>query len=87
LRAHLATPAGRVEIAQIYQKYIPIDDASLYARIGLAVGPAKLTVVTEGKYALRWQLDQYVKQGLVTSAPDLKNFIDNSFVETAARTK
>jgi NitT/TauT family transport system substrate-binding protein len=87
LRAHLATPAGRAEIAQIYQKYIPIDDASLYARIGLAVGPAKLTVVTEGKYALRWQLDQYVKQGLVTSAPDLKNFIDNSFVETAARTK
>lgn len=87
LRAHLATPAGRAEVAQIYQKYIPIDDPSLYSRIGLAVGPAKLTVVTEGKYALRWQMDQYVKQGLVTSAPELKNFVDESFVEAATRPK
>jgi len=87
LRAHLATPAGRVEIAQTYQKYIPIDDPTLYQKIGLAVGPAKLTVVTEGKYALRWQLDQYAKQGLVTSTPELKNFVDNSFVEAAARAK
>jgi NitT/TauT family transport system substrate-binding protein len=87
LRAHLATPAGRVEIAQIYQKYIPIDDASLYEKIGLAVGPVKLSVVTEGKYALRWQMDQYAKQGLVASTPDLKNFVDNSFVEAAARPK
>jgi hypothetical protein len=87
LRAHLATPAGRAEIAQIYQKYIPIDDPALYAKIGLAVGPEKLTVVTEGKYALRWQMDQYVKQGLVQTRPDLKASVDNSFVEGAARTK
>jgi NitT/TauT family transport system substrate-binding protein len=87
LRAHLATPAGRVEIGQIYQKYIPIDDPTLYQRIGLAVGPEKLNVVVEGKYALRWQLDQYVKQGLVATAPDLKNFVDNSFAEAAAHTK
>jgi NitT/TauT family transport system substrate-binding protein len=86
LRAHLATPAGRAAIAAIYQKYIPIDDPTLYSKIGLAVGPEKLDVVVEGKYALRWQMDQYVKEGLVTSAPNLKNFVDNSFAE-ATRAK
>lgn len=87
LRAHLTTPAGRAEIAQIYQKYIPIDDPSLYTKIGLAVGPEKLTVVTEGKYALRWQMEQYVKQGLVETRPDLKTSVDNSFVDAVARAK
>jgi NitT/TauT family transport system substrate-binding protein len=87
LRTHLTTPAGRAEIAAIYQKYIPIDDPTLYGKIGLAVGPEKLTVVTEGKYALRWQLDQYVRQGLVTTTPDLKKFVDNTFVDAVARTK
>jgi NitT/TauT family transport system substrate-binding protein len=79
LRAHLTTPAGRVTVAQIYQKYIPIDDPTLYEKIGLAVGPEKLDVVVEGKFALRWQMEQYVREGLVTTAPDLKKFVDNSF--------
>jgi NitT/TauT family transport system substrate-binding protein len=87
LRAHLATPAGRAAIAQIYQKYIPIDDPALYTKIGLAVGPEKLNVAVEGKYALRWQMDQYVAQGLVKTAPDLKTAVDNSFAEAAARAK
>jgi NitT/TauT family transport system substrate-binding protein len=87
LRTHLTTPAGRVAVAQIYQKYIPIDDPALYQKIGLAVGPEKLDVVVEGKYALRWQMDQYVKQGLVTTAPNLKNFVDNSFAEAVSKTK
>ena len=87
LRAHLATPAGRVEIAQIYQKYIPIDDPTLYQRIGLAVGPEKLSVVVEGKYALRWQMDQYANAGLVQERPDLKKSVDNSFADAVARQK
>jgi ABC-type nitrate/sulfonate/bicarbonate transport system substrate-binding protein len=87
LRAHLTTPGGRTAIAQIYQKYIPIDDPTLYAKIGLAVGPAKLDVAVDGKYALRWQMDQYVKQGLVKTVPDLTKFVDNSFAEAASRAK
>jgi NitT/TauT family transport system substrate-binding protein len=87
LRAHVTTPAGRVAIAQIYQKYIPIDDPTLYQKIGLAIAPENLTVAVEGNYALRWQLDQYVKQGLVTPAPDLKKFVDNTFAEAIAREK
>jgi NitT/TauT family transport system substrate-binding protein len=87
LRSHLTTPAGRTAIAAIYQKFIPIDDPSLYTKIGLAVGPEKLNVVTEGKYALRWQMDQYVAQGLVKTPPDLKAVVDNSFAEAASRAK
>ena len=87
LRAHLATPAGRVAIAHIYQKYIPIDDPTLYEKIGLAVGPEKLDVVVEGKYALRWQMEQYVKQGLITTVPDLKKFVDNTFAAAVAHPK
>jgi hypothetical protein len=85
LRAHLTTPAGRVTVAQIYQKYIPIDDPTLYEKIGLAVAPEKLDVVVEGKFALRWQMDQYVREGLVTTAPDLKKFVDNSFAQALSR--
>jgi NitT/TauT family transport system substrate-binding protein len=87
LRAHLTSPAGRAQIAQIYQKYIPIDDPSLYTKIGLAAGPENLRVAIEGKYALRWQMDQYVAQGLVKTAPDLKTAVDNSFADAAAHTK
>jgi NitT/TauT family transport system substrate-binding protein len=84
LRTHLATPAGRAAVAQIYQKYIPIDDPTLYEKIGLAVGPEKLNVVVDGKYALRWQMDQYVREGLITTAPDLRKFVDNTFAESIA---
>jgi NitT/TauT family transport system substrate-binding protein len=87
LRAHLRTPAGRTQIAAIYQKFIPIDDQSLYTKIGLAAGPENLRVVVDGKYALRWQMDQYVAQGLVKTPPDLKAAVDNSFAEAAFRAK
>jgi len=87
LRAHLSTPAGRAAIAQIYQKYIPIDDPSLYTKIGLAIGPEKLTVDVDGKYALRWQMQQYVKEGLVQTAPNLAANVDNTFAEAVARAK
>jgi ABC-type nitrate/sulfonate/bicarbonate transport system substrate-binding protein len=84
LRAHLGSAAGRVAIGQIYQRYIPVDDPTLYQKIGLAVGPEQLTVDVDGKYALRWQMDQYVKSGLVPAAPNLTAFVDNSFAAAAA---
>ena len=87
LRAHLRTPAGRATVAAIYQKFIPIDDPSLYTKIGLAAGPENLRVVVDGKYALRWQMEQYVAQGLVKTPPDLKAAVDNSFAEAAFRAK
>lgn len=87
LRAHLTTPAGRAAIAQIYQKYVPIDDPSLYAKIGLAVAPEKLTVDVGGKYALRWQMQQYVNAGQVDKAPNLKTAVDDSFARAVAALK
>jgi NitT/TauT family transport system substrate-binding protein len=81
LRSHVTTPAGRVAIAAIYQKYIPLDDPTLYQRIGLAIGPENLKVDVDSKYALRWQMERYVAEGLVTVAPDLKKSVDNSFAE------
>jgi NitT/TauT family transport system substrate-binding protein len=76
----LGTRAGRAELARIYQKYIPLDDPSVYLETGLPVGPPDLAVDVDGKYALRWQMDQYVTGGLVKKVPDLKAAVDNSFV-------
>lgn len=76
----LATRAGRAELERIYQKYIPLDDPSVYLETGLPAGPPDLAVDVDGKYALRWQMDQYVEQGLVKKVPDLKSAVDNSFV-------
>jgi NitT/TauT family transport system substrate-binding protein len=84
LRSHATTPAGHAAIAAIYQKYIPLDDPTLYARIGLAMGPVDLKVDVESKFALRWQMQQYVTEGLVTTVPDLKKSVDNSFAEALA---
>lgn len=87
LRAQLATPGDRAVIAKLYQKYIPLDDPSLYTKIGLAVAPEKLTVDVDGRYGLRWQLQQYVNSQQVGKAPDLKAAVDDSFAETVARTR
>jgi NitT/TauT family transport system substrate-binding protein len=84
LRSHVTTPAGRVAIGAIYQKYIPLDDPTLYQRIGLAIGPEDMKVDVESKYALRWQMQQYVAEGLVTTPPDLKKSVDNSFAAALA---
>lgn len=80
-----SSPSGRREIAAIYQKYVPVDDPSLYERIGLPIGPADLSVDIDGKYALRWQMQQYVDEGLVKTRPDLNAAVDNTFVTLAAR--
>jgi NitT/TauT family transport system substrate-binding protein len=85
LRAQLATPDDRVAIGKLYQKYVPLDDPTLYTKIGLAVGPEKLTVDVEGRYGLRWESQQYVKAGLVDKAPDLKAAVDDSFAVLSLR--
>ncbi len=87
LRHRLIEPGGRNEIAQIYQKYLPLPDPSLYEKIGLGMGNEKLIVNVDGDYGLRWQLDQYVASGLVPNPPDLKKIVDNSFAEAAAKGK
>jgi hypothetical protein len=84
LRAHAGDPAGRIAIGQIYQKYVPLDDPTLYQKIGLAIAPESLKVDIDGKYALRWQMNEYVKQGLVQTAPNLVKSVDYGFTEALA---
>lgn len=83
LRRALAANGGRAEIAQIYQKWVPLENAAIYERIGLAVGPENLAVDIDGQYALRWQMDQYVRSNEVQHAPDLRGAVDNSFADAA----
>lgn len=81
----LASRSGRREIAAIYQKYIPLDDPSIYEDAGLPAGPPNLAVDLDGPFALEWQMAQYTAQGLVKAQPDLRAAVDNSFVRDAAR--
>jgi NitT/TauT family transport system substrate-binding protein len=84
VRDRLQTPAGRREIAQIYQKYVPLANAELYEKIGLGTGPLNLAVDIDGKYGLRWEEDEYAQAGLVAKPPDIKLAVDNSFADAAA---
>ena len=51
VRAHATTPAGRTAIGAIYQKYVPLDDPALYARVGLAMAPENLAVLIAAQAA------------------------------------
>jgi ABC-type nitrate/sulfonate/bicarbonate transport system substrate-binding protein len=85
LRQALTTPSGRAEIARIYQKYVPLDNPALYERLGLANGPPTLAVDVEGKYGLRWQLQQYAQEGLIQHQPDMNGAVDTAFAASVAR--
>jgi NitT/TauT family transport system substrate-binding protein len=87
VRARLATPAGRTEIAQIYQKYVPLTNVAIYEKIGLGTGPENLAVDINGKYGLRWEEDQFALAGLIPKPPDITTAVDNSFAEAAARAR
>lgn len=80
LRAQLSTPDDRAAIAKVYQKYVPLPDVALYTKIGLAVAPDQPAVDVDGRYGLRWEMQQYVKALQVDKAPDLKAAVDPSFV-------
>jgi NitT/TauT family transport system substrate-binding protein len=84
VRDRLQTPAGRHEIAQIYQKYVPLANAGLYEKIGLGTGPLDLAVDVDGKYGLRWEENAYAQAGLIAKPPDIKLAVDNSFADAAA---
>lgn len=83
LRHRLTEPGGRKEIAQIYQKFLPLPDPTLYEKIGLGMGHEKLTVNVDGNFGLRWQLKQHIASGLVPHPPKLANIVDQSFAEAA----
>jgi NitT/TauT family transport system substrate-binding protein len=85
VRQRLRTPAGRTEIAQIYQKYVPLTNGAIYEKIGLGTGPENLAVDVDGKYGLRWEEDQFTQAGLIAKPPDITTAVDNSFADAAAR--
>ena len=82
LRANINDPSGRKDIAKIYQKYIPVEDASAYERVAIGVGRDSLTPNVDGPNGLRVQRDWYAKQGLIPKLPDLKDAVDPSFAQT-----
>jgi len=87
VRTLLKTPAGRTELAAIYQKYVPIDNPALYEKIGIGTGLDNLAVDVDGKFGLRWELQEFTAAGLVPKQPDLKTAVDNSFANAAAKAK
>ena len=86
LRANVNSAAGRKELAQYYQKYIPVEDASAYERVALGVGRETLVPNIDGPNGHTMQRDWYVKQGLIPKVPDMKDVVDSSFAHGAART-
>lgn len=84
-RRRLAEPGGRAEIAQIFQKYFPVQNPALYEKVGLGVGKESMAVNVDGTYGLRWQMQQYKDRGLLLNPPDLAKIVDNSFAEAATK--
>jgi NitT/TauT family transport system substrate-binding protein len=87
VRQRLRTPPGRAEIAQIYQKYVPLANAAIYEKIGLGTGPENLAVDVNGKFGLRWEEDQFAQAGLIANPPEITSAVDNTFAEAAARAR
>ena len=83
LRRLLGTPDGRREVARIYQKYIPLEDAAMYEKVGHGTAHPSLVTNLAGNYGLRWQLQRYIEAGLIQGKPDLDAAIDSSFAEAA----
>jgi NitT/TauT family transport system substrate-binding protein len=85
VRKRLQEPGGRQEIAQVFQKYLPIKDPKMYEKIGLGLGDEDMSVNVDGKYGLKWQLQHYTERGLIRKQPDLEKGVDNSFAQAAAK--
>jgi len=85
----VGTQEGRNEIAQIYQKHVPLQSAAVYAdpKMGLSLGRKTLAVDIDGLHGLRWQLDWYANAGLVPTKPDLAKVVDNAFAIAADKAK
>jgi NitT/TauT family transport system substrate-binding protein len=87
LRQRLPQPGGRDEIGAIFQKYLPIEDVTLYRKIGIGLGNENLSVNVTGTHGLAWQMQQYRDRGLIQTAPDLAKVVDSSFAEAAFKGK
>ena len=85
LRAMWKTPEGRIEISNIYQKYLPRQNQEIYTRIAPAIGREDLMVKVEGQSGLREQLGWYAAHGLVPEKPNFEDIVDNSFAEKAKK--
>lgn len=83
----VATPKGREEIAEIYQKAFPQPNPALYREIAIIVGSPGMKVDVDGKYGLTWQIAQLQQRGLLLGDPKIIGHVDNSFVEKALKSK
>lgn len=83
VRKALPTKEGRAEIAAIYQKHVPVKDASAYERIALGTASADAKVNVDGEYGLKWQLQQLVERGLIQGDPQLDKHLDQSLLPSA----
>jgi len=85
----VGTQEGRNEIAQIYQKHVPLQSAAVYAdpKMGLSLGRKSLAVDVDGPHGLGWQLNWYADAKLVPTKPDLAKVVDNSFANAADKTQ
>jgi NitT/TauT family transport system substrate-binding protein len=83
LRRALRTADGRRSVARIYQRYLPLEDPSIYHEIGLPDGVPDLHVSLGRRFGLSWQLEQYQRAGLVTRAPMLAKAVDQRFLDAS----
>ena len=68
----------------MYQKYIPVEDASAYERVAVGVGRESLVPTVEGPAGHQMQRDWYTKAGLIPKVPDMKDVVDASFAGARA---
>ncbi len=78
----LKDKAKAKDVAQIFQKRLPLKSASLYETMGWPISRPDVSVNVA---SLHEQLDWYVKRGLVRNKPNLDAFIDTSFAADAAK--
>ena len=78
----LKDTAKAKDVAGIFQKRLPLQDASLYENMGWPLSRADVSV---NRPNLHEQLDWYVKRGLVRQKPNLDAFIDTTIAADAAK--
>lgn len=85
LRKVLGTESGRVEVAAIYQKYVPAQSEDMYRRIALGTASEDAIVKVDGEFGIQWQLQQLREQGLIRGDPRLSDYIDMSLLAEALK--
>lgn len=75
----LTTPEGRKEIAEIYQKVMPLRAADLYERIEFVKATPDLVVDIDGQFGLEWQVNVLNERGLLKGVPVMADHVDTGF--------